>query len=194
MVIKLLYNWIIIPILWLGFLLNFPFSRKVRQGMIGRIGWRNRLRNWARTSSSEKPLWLFHAASVGELEAIRPVIDRIMKRGKERVAVTVFSPSAYRTKPNPPGLDLFCYLPFDSIGNQRFLLKTIKPQLLAISKHDVWPNLLLAARQLGIPAALINANFHPGVCESIRYFGFSTVGYSASSPVLLLYPKNMPIA
>jgi 3-deoxy-D-manno-octulosonic-acid transferase len=133
--------------------------------MLGRIGWRNRLRAWARTSLGEKPLWLFHAASVGELEAIRPVIDRIIKRGKERVAVTVFSPSTYRMKPDLPGLDLFCYLPFDSIGNQRLLLKTIKPELLAISKHDVWPNLLGAALGLGIPTALINANFHP---QSLR--------------------------
>jgi len=170
---RLLYNLLIIPILWLGFLGCFPFIRKVRQGMLGRIGWRKRLRKWAQASPSGKPFWLFHVASVGELEAIRPVIDRIVKRGTQRIIVTVFSPSAHKAKPSLPGIDLLCYLPFDSIFNQRLLLKTIKPQLVVISKHDVWPNLLVAAHELKIPTALINANFHPNslrIHPAFRFF------------------------
>ena len=129
--------------------------------MLGRIGWRKRIRSWAQSSPFGKPIWLFHAASVGELEAIRPVIDRITKRGNQRIVVTVFSPSAFRIKPTLPAVEVLCYLPFDSLWNQRILLKTIKPQLVIFSKHDVWPNLLVAAHEQNIPTALINANFHP---------------------------------
>jgi 3-deoxy-D-manno-octulosonic-acid transferase len=170
---KLIYNFFIIPILWLGFLVCFPFVRKVREGMIGRIGWRKRIRTWAQQLPEGKPIWLFHAASVGELEAIRPVIDRITRLGTQRVVITVFSPSAFRIKATLSEVELLCYLPFDSIWNQRILLTAIKQQLVVISKHDVWPNLLVAAHQLNIPTALINANFHPRslrVHPAFRFF------------------------
>jgi 3-deoxy-D-manno-octulosonic-acid transferase len=167
---RMLYDWLIVPTMWVGFHACSPFVRKVSQGIRGRVGWKKALVNWANSLSDDKPIWLFHAASVGELEALRPIIDRLDERGTKRLVVTVFSPSAYGTIRKIPGVELLTYLPFDLVENQRYLLDTLHPELIAISKHDVWPNLLVAAQERRIPTALINANIHSGSLRT--YPGF----------------------
>jgi 3-deoxy-D-manno-octulosonic-acid transferase len=156
------YDLIVVPTMWVGFHACSPFVKKVSQGIRGRVGWKQALRNWADSQHGDKPIWLFHAASVGELEALRPIIDQLDQRGSVRVVVTVFSPSAYGTVRKIPGVELLTYLPFDLIENQRFLLDALRPALVAVSKHDIWPNLLVAAQERHIPTALVNANIHSG--------------------------------
>lgn len=167
-----MYNWVGIPLMWTGFRLSTPFIRKVREGIHGRRGWKMLLREWAKSRAEDKPIWMFHAASVGELEAIRPVIQRVIAHGKEQVVLSVFSPSVYDAAQKVPGVDGVFYLPFDTLGNQRFFLDQIHPQLVVITKHDVWPNLLVAAKERGIYTALINANFHPRSFRVHPAFGF----------------------
>lgn len=163
-----IYDWLVVPAMWAGFSVCSPFIRKVHQGIKGRRGWKRSLRKWVDSRRSDKPIWMFHAASVGELEALMPIIRLMERRGSEQVVVTVFSPSAYGIRGKVPGVELVAYLPFDFIENQRFLLDTLQPRLIAISKHDVWPNLLVAAQERHIRTVLINANVHSG---SLRTHG-----------------------
>ena len=61
-------------------------------------------------------IW-FHAASLGEFEQGRPLIERIRKEHPEyRILQTFFSPSGYEVRKNYQGADIVCYLPFDKIG------------------------------------------------------------------------------
>ena len=109
---RLIYNWFMIPLLWMGFRASSPFILKVNRGIRGRIGWKESLRRWASSQTSDKPIWLFHAASVGEMEAIRPIINLIALQGNVRIIVTVFSPSAYDENAVIPGVEILLYLPF----------------------------------------------------------------------------------
>jgi len=166
------YNWLIVPAMWAGFKACSPFIKKVHQGIKERRGWKRSLREWVDSRRSDKPIWMFHAASVGELEALLPIIRFLEQRGTEQVVVTVFSPSAYGIRDKIAGVGLMTYLPFDFIENQRFLLDALQPDLVVISKHDVWPNLLVAARERQIRTVLINANLHPGSLRTHRTLGW----------------------
>ena len=61
----------------------------------------------------DKIIW-FHAASLGEFEQGRPVIDAIRTSHPElKILLTFFSPSGYEIRKNYPGADYIFYLPID---------------------------------------------------------------------------------
>ena len=70
----------------------------------------------------EKYLW-FHAASLGEFEQGRPLIEEIRKTYPQyKILQTFFSPSGYEVRKNYKGADIVCYLPLDTPSNvKRFL-------------------------------------------------------------------------
>ena len=66
-----------------------------------------------------KYIW-FHAASLGEFEQGRPLIELIRKRFPQyRILQTFFSPSGYEVRKDYKGADVVCYLPLDTPRNVR---------------------------------------------------------------------------
>lgn len=107
-------------------------------------------------------IWV-HAASLGEFEQGRPIIERIKSRlpGK-KIILTFFSPSGYEVRKNYPGADVICYLPFDSPGNARRFIRKVRPEMAIFVKYEIWRNYLHELHRYGIPAYLISAAFRPG--------------------------------
>jgi len=61
-----------------------------------------------------KYIW-FHAASLGEFEQGRPLMERIRESHPEyKILLTFFSPSGYEVRKDYPGADICCYLPLDT--------------------------------------------------------------------------------
>ncbi len=133
------------------------FHKKLGAAVCGRAGGVTR---WQIQLLDGRPSVLIHAASRGEFEAVCPLVDRLLKRGDCRVAVSYSSPSVEKTVQNYPGLWASGYLPFDRLGEQLRFLTRIEPSVILIAKHDIWPNMIRAAAMLRIPFILINANFH----------------------------------
>ena len=70
----------------------------------------------ASISPSDRYIWV-HAASLGEFEQGRPLIEKIKREHPEyKVLLTFFSPSGYEVRKNYAGADCVCYLPFDTPG------------------------------------------------------------------------------
>ncbi|MBK6766084.1 MAG: hypothetical protein IPG71_07090 [bacterium] len=101
---------------------------------------------------------LFHCASAGELEGAKPLAAACRARGWT-CAVSFFSPSAISALKGGE-FEFADYSPRDSVRSARDYLKALRPDVIWISKHDVWPNLVWQARALGVPVWLINGNFH----------------------------------
>ncbi len=116
--------------------------------------------NWNFKRDDDRPVVMIHVASAGEFEGARPIIDRLLKSGKVRVAVSYSSPSAIKSVSSTEGLWASGFLPLDYFTHQLKLLARIEPAVILIFKHDFWPNMLRAAAALNIPAGLVNANFH----------------------------------
>lgn len=75
----------------------------------------------------EKYLW-FHAASLGEFEQGRPLIEEIRKTYPQyKILQTFFSPSGYEVRKNYKGADIVCYLPLDTPDNVKRFLDLAQP-------------------------------------------------------------------
>ncbi len=110
---------------------------------------------------SAKYVWI-HAASLGEFEQGRPLIEKIKRERPDlSVILTFFSPSGYEVRKNYEGADIVCYLPYDTPANARRFVNMIKPVAAVFVKYEIWRNYLRELYQLTIPTYLISAHFRP---------------------------------
>ena len=102
---------------------------KARQWSRGRKGLFEEMR--ARISDKDRVLWL-HAASLGEFEQGRPIIERIREEYPDyKILLTFFSPSGYEVRKNYGGADFIFYLPADTPSNARRFLELAHPEACA---------------------------------------------------------------
>jgi 3-deoxy-D-manno-octulosonic-acid transferase len=106
-------------------------------------------------------IW-FHAASLGEFEQGRPLMERIKNEKPEyKILLTFFSPSGYEIRKNYPGADVICYLPFDLKRNVRKFLDLTNPVMTIFIKYEFWMNYLNLLKSRNIPTYIISALFRP---------------------------------
>ena len=106
-------------------------------------------------------VWI-HAASVGEFEQARPLIERLKANGERRkVVVTFFSPSGYEARKNYPHADAVLYLPFATRRKAKQFLEALQPSLAIFVKYEFWPAYLRELKKRGIPTYSISAIFRP---------------------------------
>lgn len=109
----------------------------------------------------EKYIW-FHAASLGEFEQGRPLMERIKAEKPEyKILLTFFSPSGYEVRKNYQGADIICYLPFDLPRNVNRFLSLVNPAMVIFIKYEFWMNYLSALKKRNIPTYIISAIFRP---------------------------------
>ncbi len=137
------------------------FNPKAAKWVAGRRDWRSELeRKIARSfRTGKKVVWL-HAASLGEFEQGKPVLERIRQQDPEiNIVVSFFSPSGYEVSVKYPFADVICYLPADTPKNAKDFVARINPSLVLWMKYEYWWNTLEAIRKSGIPLLLISAIF-----------------------------------
>ena len=105
------------------------------------------------------PLIWFHAASVGESLSVLPVIESL-RRARPGLAVlvttgTVSSATLLRRR-LPTGV-VHQYVPVDRIRWVRRFLEYWRPALAIWVEQDLWPNLVTATADAGVPMILLNA-------------------------------------
>lgn len=113
----------------------------------------------ARGTLPGKVVW-FHAASLGEFEQARPVIEKFREEYPSwGVVLTFFSPSGYLVRKKYAGADLVSYLPLDNPENPSRFLDLVRPDLALFVKYEFWPFYLLELNRRGIPAISFSAIF-----------------------------------
>jgi 3-deoxy-D-manno-octulosonic-acid transferase len=136
---------------------------KLARGVRGRARVLERMEEWVRRSRDPaRPLVWFHAPSVGEGLQARAVMEEFRARRPEaQVVYTFFSPSAEGLARRVPA-DYADYLPLDLPAAVERALDALRPEVLAFSKTDVWPNLTRAAVARGTRLALLSATLPAG--------------------------------
>jgi 3-deoxy-D-manno-octulosonic-acid transferase len=111
----------------------------------------------ARLPQAAGAIWI-HAVSVGETRAALPLIQAIRQRWPDAPLLL--------TQMTPTGRETACqlypdaevrYLPYDYPGAVRDFLAVWQPRFGVLMETELWPNLLHAARQQGVPVFLANA-------------------------------------
>ena len=99
-------------------------------------------------------IW-FHAASVGEANAIFPLLRLAVECG--RVLVTTNTPEAARLVAQRLGDQVsHCYCPLDFAWATRRLIANFQPKHLFIAETELWPNLFHVCEQRDLPVVIIN--------------------------------------
>lgn len=107
-------------------------------------------------------IW-FHAASYGEFEEGRPLIEKIRKKYPQyKLVVTFFSPSGYEAYKNYPHADGVFYLPMDISKQVKAFLDVLHPDIAVFVKYEFWLNLLDELARRKIFSFVISARFLPG--------------------------------
>ena len=104
-----------------------------------------------------------HAASLGEFEQARPLIEAIRRsRPEATICLSFFSPSGYEVRKDYPMVDAVVYLPFDSPSKARTFVSAIAPHMAIFVKYEFWGNILSCLHEDNTPTYLISAIFRPG--------------------------------
>lgn len=154
----MIYN-LIIYIYLLGVAIYSHFNEKVRKMWRGE---RDAFRILKEKVDPEAKYVWFHAASLGEFEQGRPLMEQLRKDHPEyKILLTFFSPSGYEVRKNYEGADIICYLPLDTITNARRFLRTIRPVMAFFIKYEFWYNYLHILKHRNVPVYSVSSIFRP---------------------------------
>lgn len=110
-----------------------------------------------------RPYIWFHAASLGEFEQGRPLMEQIRARYPHYgILLTFFSPSGYEVRKNYRGADVVCYMPFDKPRNVRKFLDIVNPCMAFFIKYEFWKNFLDELHKRNIPVYSVSSIFRRG--------------------------------
>ncbi len=148
-----------------------PWNPKARQFVTGRKNLFEQIAGKLRDNMA--PVAWFHAASLGEFEQARPVIEQFRARHPAfKIVLTFFSPSGYEIRKNYTGADYVFYLPLDSARNARRFVEVVKPAVAFFAKYEFWHYYLAELNRLNIPVISFSAIFRPGQLFFKPYGGF----------------------
>ncbi len=136
-----------------------PFHEKARTLLRGQRNTFKILKE--NVDKTARYVW-FHAASLGEFEQGRPLMERFRREHPEyKILLTFFSPSGYEVRKNYQGADIICYLPFDTPSNVYRFLHLIRPEMAFFIKYEFWMDYMWACHHYGIPFYSISSIFRP---------------------------------
>ena len=154
-----MYNFIIY-LYQMGVAVYSRFNEKVKKMWQGE---RNAFRVLREQVDPKARYVWFHAASLGEFEQGRPIMEQLRRDHPElKILLTFFSPSGYEVRKNYEGADIICYLPLDTISNARRFLRLIRPEMAFFIKYEFWYNYLHILKHRQVPVYSVSSIFREG--------------------------------
>ena len=136
-----------------------PFHRKARTLLKGQREAHRILKQ--KVDRDARYVW-FHAASLGEFEQGRPLMERMRRLHPEyKILLTFFSPSGYEVRKDYEGADIVCYLPFDTPSNVFRFFRHVRPEMAFFIKYEFWFNYIWACQHYHIPLYSVSSIFRP---------------------------------
>ena len=152
----MIYN-IVIYFVLLGIAIASLFNEKVRKMWRGEREAFKILKQ--KVDPDAKYVW-FHAASLGEFEQGRPLMERIRKEHPQyKILLTFYSPSGYEVRKNYEGADIICYMPVDTRLNAIRFLRLVRPVMAFFIKYEFWSNFLHILKHRGVPTYSVSSIF-----------------------------------
>ena len=102
-------------------------------------------------------IWI-HAASVGEVNAVKPLIKELLRNYENtKIVISTITTTGYSTALKiDPRLSVFIF-PFDIYYIMKRVFNALQPKLILLVETEFWPNMLLIAKQRKIPIIMVNA-------------------------------------
>ncbi|MBY0277343.1 3-deoxy-D-manno-octulosonic acid transferase, partial [Candidatus Binatia bacterium] len=135
-----------------------------RRGLAARLGF-----GWpARTRG---PVLWTHAASVGEVEAIVPVVQRWQRHHPDGAIVVsaLTATGCAHARRLVPDAEVRTF-PIDAPGIVGRVVRRVQPDLFLFSENEIWPNLLTVLARGGIPAVQVSGRLSPRAARGLARF------------------------
>lgn len=173
---KLLYNvglLLVAPVV-VGVLLAKPRCRpglaqrlELEEGLSGLFGLSRRPDKPDRHERLDTPVIWIHAVSLGEVVAISPLVKTLHERHPEfrYIVTTVTETGREAVLQRLSGIAEHRYAPLDFFWAVTGMIRRLRPILYIFVETELWPNLLWALRDRGVPSMLVNGRL------SSRSFG-----------------------
>ncbi len=106
---------------------------------------------------ADRRVWM-HAASVGEIEAIRPLVRGIRERfpAFEFVVTTMTAAGRAAARRRIPGAAACLLAPLDCPAALRAFLARVRPKIVLLAETELWPNLIGEASRFGARVGIVN--------------------------------------
>lgn len=151
------YNFLI-RLYYLLLRLASPFNAKAKAYIKGRkLIYNEAFHAFCRIN---KPCIWFHCASMGEYEDAKHLIELCHQEQSFKIIVTFSSPSGFCYHINKHPFALISYLPFDAKNQMQRFIRQLHPSKLIISRNDIWPNMIMAAKEANVQLFLIDYNIN----------------------------------
>ena len=124
--------------------------------------WVNGRKTTLPSDAGNEPWVWFHAASLGEFEQGRPLIEALKQQFPQlKVSLTFFSPSGYEVRKNYPLADEVLYLPIDTMKNARQWAQRHRFVAAIFIKYEFWFNYMTALDEKHIQLYYISLILKP---------------------------------
>jgi len=141
---------------------------KAKLWIKGRKNWRKNYNYLEKANPKHPRIWI-HAASLGEYEMVRPLMEGIKNNYPDyHLILSFFSPSGFENVRKDHFIQEKLYLPIDGKQNAADWFQIIQPKLIFMVKYELWHYYLEHARKLHIPCYWISARTYPG--QKLRQF------------------------
>lgn len=155
----LLYNLLFLPVA-AGFLVAFALSgrRRLLKTLPSELAQRlGRYPADALDRLAGREIVWFHAASIGEVKAVQPLVAAVRQAlPKAAVVLTSSNSPAREQAAKTPAIEAALLAPLDLYPVAAAAVAALNPRALVIAETELWPSLLAACRSRGVPVAVVN--------------------------------------
>jgi 3-deoxy-D-manno-octulosonic-acid transferase len=151
----LLYNFVLTLLspVWAPWMLWRTWKRKEQPN------WQERTGNLPLKPKDPAPRIWFHAVSVGEVIAAKPILaelKRLLPNYQIVLSVTTSSGHRTATELDPPVFDTLVYFPIDVARFQLIAMQKVQPKAVVVMETELWFNFLWAAKIFDAKTFLVN--------------------------------------
>ena len=136
-----------------------------------RRGWGQKLLGLVQPRVSQKPCVWIHAVSVGEVNLLEQVIQRLRTRRPElEFVISTTTETGFDLASSKYHEHAVFFCPFDFSWATQRVLKRLRPDLIVLAELEVWPNLVASAKANEVPIAVINGRLSESSFGGYRKF------------------------
>ena len=122
------------------------------------------------SNTSGPRIWL-HAVSVGEVNLLAPIIDRLQQQYPVcQIAISTTTATGMQLARQKYAEHTTFFFPIDFSWAMKSALKRIQPDLLVFTELELWPNLIRLADQQNVPVTVVNGRLSESSFGGYRRF------------------------
>ena len=161
-----------------------------------RRGWKQKLFGLVPHRNSDRPCIWFHAVSVGEVNLLASVLKKLRdQRPDLEMVISTTTETGYDLATQKYPESKVFFFPFDFTWAVSNAFQRIKPDLIALTELELWPNFIkLASRGLpttgAIPVVVINGRLSDSSLKGYQRFRWLLSGLFGSLRLVLAQDEN----